>query len=95
MPKFTFIAEHNSGQRVTYECEHDFLDHVLDDFNLFIRGVGFYPQGERLEFVSDEPYYTQEQEPEWHNEEFDTPQDDISEWDKVHSNYYFDTERNK
>ena len=93
MPKFTFIAEHDSGQRVTYECEHDFLDHVLDDFNLFIRGVGFYPQGERLEFVSDEPYYTQE--PEWHNEEFDTPQDDISEWDKVHSNYYFDTERNK
>ena len=87
MPKFTFIAEHDSGQRVTYECEHDFLDHILDDFHLFIRGVGFYPQGERLEFVSDEEYYDT---PEWQTEDFETPQDDIG-----HSEHFYDTQRNR
>ena len=84
MPKFTFIAEHESGQTVTYECEHDFLDHVLEDFNLFIRGVGFYPQGDRLEFVSD--HYQ-----EWKPEEEWTGEEDHVE----HSDFYFDTQRNK
>ena len=84
MPKFTFIAEHDSGQKVTYECEHDFIDHVLEDFNLFIRGVGFYPQGDRLEFVSDH-YQEWEPEEQWTNEE-----DHIE-----HSDFYFDTQRNK
>lgn len=51
MPKFTFIAEHESGQKVTYECQPDFIDNVLEDFNLFLRGVGYYPQGDRLEYV--------------------------------------------
>jgi len=57
MPKFTFIAEHDSGQKVTYDCDHDFLDHVLEDFDLFLRGVGFFPQGDKLQYVSDETYY--------------------------------------
>jgi hypothetical protein len=87
MPKFTFIAEHDSGQRVTYECEHDFLDHILEDFHLFIRGVGFYPQGERLEFVSDETSFDL---PEWYTEDFETPQDDIG-----HSEHFYDTQRNR
>jgi hypothetical protein len=73
MPKFTFIAEHDSGQKVTYECEHDFIDHVLEDFDLFLRGVGFFPQGDRLEYVSDEQYY--DDQPEWQTPEWDTPQD--------------------
>jgi hypothetical protein len=76
MPKFTFIAEHESGQKVTYECQPDFIDNVLEDFNLFLRGVGFYPHGDRLEYVSD-------------NYEND------NEEDSNHSDYYFDTERNK
>ena len=72
MPKFTFIAEHESGQKVTYESQNDFIDQVLEDFNLFLRGVGYYPQGDRLEYVSDN-----------------------YEEDSNHSDYYFDTERNK
>lgn len=75
MPKFTFIAEHESGQKVTYECQPDFIDNVLEDFNLFLRGVGYYPQGDRLEYVSDD---------------FDNSEEEIE-----HSEYYWDTERNK
>ena len=75
MPKFTFIAEHESGQKVTYECQHDFIDHVLEDFNLFLRGTGFYPQGDRLEYVYDD---------------FNNHEEDFE-----HSEWYWDTERNK
>jgi hypothetical protein len=85
MPKFTFIAEHESGQKVTYECEQEFIEHVLEDFDLFLRGVGYFPQGDRLEYVSDEYEKFEYQTPEW-----DTSQDDIG-----HSEFYFDTERNK
>ena len=79
MPKFTFIAEHESGQKVTYECQPDFIDAVLEDFNLFLRGAGFYPQGDRLEYVSDDFEYN-ESDYELHDE---------------HSEWYWDTERNK
>jgi hypothetical protein len=88
MPKFTFIAEHDSGQKVTYDCDHDFLDHVLEDFDLFLRGVGFFPQGDKLQYVSDETYY--DDPIEWRVPEWETPQDDIG-----HSEFFFDTERNK
>jgi hypothetical protein len=80
MPKFTFIAEHESGQKVTYECQHDFIDHVLEDFNLFLRGTGFYPQGDRLEYVSDD---------------FGNYEEDYEELHDEHSEHYWDTERNK
>ena len=75
MPKFTFIAEHESGQKVTYECEHDFIDHVLEDFDLFLRGAGFFPQGDRLEYISDEY-----ESPEWQTPEWETPQEEPHEW---------------
>lgn len=71
MPKFTFIAEHESGQKVTYECQNDFIGHVLEDFDLFLRGVGFYPDGDRLEYVSDD-FDTERNKPIDPNDEWTT-----------------------
>ena len=94
MPKFTLIAEHTdlfgnpSGHKVTHEFNVDTLDSVLENTDLFLRGCGFVPTG-TLDYVQDD------YESEWHTEEFETPQEDVTEWDKVHSSYYFDTERNK
>jgi hypothetical protein len=98
MPKFTFIGEHTDlngnpdGTKVTYEFEVDFLENILEHADLFIRGCGFNPTG-TLDYVPDSEYYGEPHE--WHTEEFETPQDDIAEWNKIHSKYYFDTERNK
>jgi len=97
MPKFTFIGEHTDlygnpdGTKVTYEFEVDGLENVLEHADLFIRGCGYNPAG-TLDYVPDEEYYG---EPEWTTEEFVTPQEDLTEWDKVHSKHYFDSERNK
>ncbi len=94
MPKFTLIAEHTdlfgkpTGHKVTHEFNVDTLDSVLENTDLFLRGCGFVPTG-TLDYVQDD------YESEWHTEEFETPQEDLTEWDKVHSSYYFDTERNK
>ena len=98
MPKFTFIGEHTDlygnpdGTKVTYEFTVDSINDVLEHTDLFIRGCGYNPSG-TLDYIPDEEYYGTG--PEWHTEEFDTPQDDTAEWTKVHSTYYFDTERNK
>jgi hypothetical protein len=87
--KYTLIAEDTwDGSKTTREFEVDALPEVLTEIELFLRGAGFFFNG-NLDFVNDF------EELEWHTEEWDTPQDDISEWDKVHSKYYFDTERNK
>ena len=92
MPKFTFICEDDpmpfSTGVVTkriIEFEAVQLNDVVSEFELFLRGAGFNPPG-ILDFVQNG--YS---EPEWNTEEWDTPQDDIS--DK--SPYYFNTERNK
>ena len=87
MPKFTFIAEHESGQKITHECQHDFIDYVLEDFNLFLRGAGFYPQGDRLEYVSDD-FGNYEEDYEEHSEHYwDTernkPIQSPDEWTQV------------
>ena len=86
MPKFTFIAEHESGQKVTYECQNDFIGHVLEDFDLFLRGVGFYPDGDRLEYVSDD-FDIVEENIEHSDHYFDTernkPADPNDEWTRT------------
>jgi len=93
MTKYTFIAEHNdiygnpSGHKVSTEFTADHISTVLENFDLFLRGVGFYPQG-TLDYIPEEEYNGTG--PEWHNEEFETPN-----IDGVHSSFYFDTERNK
>ncbi len=95
MTKYTFIAEHTdlygkpTGHKITHEFTVDTLDTVLENFDLFIRGAGFIPQG-TLDYIPDGEFYGYEQVPEWHTEEFATPKENIE-----HSNYYFDTERNK
>ena len=93
MTKYTFIAEHNdiygnpSGHKVSTEFTAEHLSSVIENFEMFLRGVGFNQQG-TLDFIPDEEYYGTG--PEWHTEEWDTPHDDIG-----HSEYFFDTERNK
>jgi hypothetical protein len=47
------ISGHNT--ETTVEFNADTLDSVLEQFELFIRGCGFYPSG-KLDFV-DEEYY--------------------------------------
>ena len=56
----------------TVDFNADSLTEVLDQFELFLRGSGFYFTG-KLDFVNDDDC-----EPEWHNEEFDTPQEEPS-----------------
>ena len=94
--KYTLIAEDEyGGSTTTREFQADYLPDVLSEVELFLRGAGFFFEG-NLDFVNDfetEPEW--EPEEEWTTPEWDTPQEDISEWYKVHSKHYFDTERNK
>ena len=94
--KYTLIAEDTwDGSKTTREFEVEALPQVLSEVELFLRGAGFFFDG-NLDFVNDfdtEPKW--ELEEEWTTPEWDTPKEDISEWDKVHSKHYFDTERNK
>ena len=100
MPKFTLIAEHKDmfgrqHSKTTHEFEVDHISEVLENVDLFLRGVGFNPTGQ-LDYVTDEF-------PEWTTEEWDTPTDghdgmgstmeDYPELNK--SKHYFDIERNK
>jgi hypothetical protein len=58
MTKFTLIAEHTdlygkpTGDKVTHEFNVDTMSSVLDNFDLFLRGVGFMPTG-TLDYVDD------------------------------------------
>ena len=101
MPKFTLIAEHTDlygkpdGTKVTYEFHADFLENILENFDMFLRGCGFNPTGQ-LDYVTDDFA-------EWTTEEWDTPHDFLQEkpvemydeQDLPRSKHYFDTERNK
>ena len=109
MTKYTFIAEHedvygnSSGHKVSTEFTADHLSSVIENFQMFLNGVGFQTQG-TLDFIPDEEYYgTQtewEPEEEWTTEEWATPQDYPELYDEQdlpmgRSKHYFDTERNK
>jgi hypothetical protein len=97
--KYTLIAEDTwDGSKTTREFEVDALPEVLTEIEMFLRGAGFFFNG-NLDFVNDFD------EPEWHTEEFNT--EALDEWTRVrredaqaeggdfHSKHYFDTERNK
>lgn len=45
MPKFTFIAEHDDGTTTTTEFNKDFIYDVIENFEMFLRGVGFVFHG--------------------------------------------------
>ena len=110
MTKYTFIAEHEdifgkpSGHKVSTEFTADHISTVLENFDLFLRGVGFAPQG-TLDVIPDEEYYgtAAEWEPE---EDFsdhgggstmaDYPElYDEADLPMGKSKHYFDTQRNK
>ena len=61
------ISGHNT--ETTVEFDADYLPHILEHFEMFLRGSGFHPSGV-LDFVDVDECE------EWHNEEFDTPQDE-------------------
>ena len=103
MPKFTFIGEHTDlygkpdGTKITYEFEVDTLENILEHADLFIRGCGYFPQG-TLDYIPNSEYYG---EPEWQTEEWETPtfgagtNFESGGAGNLHSQHYFDTERNK
>ena len=59
MPNFTLTCEHRTAwdatldSRVTMEFEKETLTEVIDQFQDFLRGCGYYFDG-RLEIVTDE-----------------------------------------
>jgi hypothetical protein len=57
MPKFTFVCDHNSdmspGPVLTFETDKDYLPEVLEDFELFLRGCGFFFDG-HVDIVQEE-----------------------------------------
>ena len=74
--KYTLIAEDEfGGSTTTREFQADFLPDVLSEVELFLRGAGFFFEG-NLDFVNDfetEPEWDPEEE--WTTPEWDTPQD--------------------
>jgi hypothetical protein len=52
MPKFTFISEHNTGEKITFEFNKEYLPDILQEFEMFLRGAGFQFNG-NLDFVED------------------------------------------
>jgi len=71
------ISGHNT--ETTVEFNADTLDSVLEQFELFIRGCGFYPSG-TLDFVDEDECE------EWHNEEFETP---VHPWTQTDAEWPF------
>lgn len=66
MPKFTFKCEHSRynhytgntegiASTITHESEEDSLNNILENFEMFLRGCGFYFKG-RLDIVDEETY---------------------------------------
>ena len=97
--KYTLIAEDEfGGSTTTREFQVDFLPDVLSEIELFLKGAGFVFSG-NLDFIDDftETNTDFELEPEWHTEEWDTPEEmyDSKEVLSTKSAYYFDPERNK
>ena len=64
----------NSAE-TTVEFSADTLSDVLQQFELFVRGCGFFPPEGNLDYVSDfeEPH-------EWHTPEYETPQEPVHDW---------------
>jgi hypothetical protein len=89
--KYTLIAEDKwGGSKTTREFEVDALPEVLSEVELFLRGVGFFFDG-NLDFVNDF-----ETEPQWEiEEEWNPSLYDEQDLPQTKSEHFFDTERNK
>jgi hypothetical protein len=53
MPKFTFISEHNTGEKITFEFTKEYLPDILQEFEMFLKGAGFHFSG-NLDIVENE-----------------------------------------
>lgn len=59
MPKFTFTCEHESGEKITFESDKNFIGDVIDDFGMFLRGSGFHYSGD-LDIVPEQYQYPEQ-----------------------------------
>jgi hypothetical protein len=66
------ISGHKS--ETTIEFSADYLPHILEHFEMFLRGSGFHPSG-TLDFVNYDDC-----ELEFSDEELDAPQEETHEW---------------
>ena len=67
----------------TIEFSADSLPDILEHFEMFLRGSGFHPSG-TLDFVNYDDCE------EWHNEEFDTPQEEpVYTWNNTSATWPF------
>jgi hypothetical protein len=57
----------------TVDFNADTITDVLEQFEMFLRGSGFYFTG-KLDFIDENGCE------EWHNEEFNTPKEETHEW---------------
>ena len=95
--KYTLTSKDEfSGTTTTHEFTHDFLHEILSEIELFLRGAGFYFDG-NLEFVGGT--LDTNIEPELDSGASYTGQD-YDEYQyglvpKTKSHHYFDNERNK
>ena len=78
--KYTLIMEETDirgelvGNKLVSEFNADYLQDILVKFQDFLKGSGFVFEGQ-LDVVNDF-----EEPPEWHNEEFETPQEPVHDW---------------
>lgn len=94
MPKFTLIAEHlddkgNPTSTVTHVFNEDFLPDVVMSMQEFLRGTGFYFNGD-LDIVETQTTYQTNDGPSscgW-NDQFTADPSNHSDW-------YFDINRNR
>lgn len=52
-PKYTLIKTGFDGNKIEHEFKAETLTELLANIENFIRGSGFYVEGERLDFVSE------------------------------------------
>jgi len=75
------ISGHKSETTIEFNAEY--LPDILEHFEMFLRGSGFHPSG-TLDFVNYDECE------EWHNEEFDTPQEDpVYPWNDTSATWPF------
>ncbi len=88
MPKFKLICDHSNSfvdeQAITYDFKAEYLPDVLQNIELFLKGAGFIFDGV-LDIVPTEEFYG------------DGAGTDVEFGGagNIHSQHYFDTERNK
>jgi hypothetical protein len=100
MPKFTLIAEHTNlytgdvESKTTREFEVDYLPDVLENIDLFLRGTGFFFNG-NLDIVNDFEEPPETEESSWNDHGGGSTMADYPELYPEKSKHYFDTQRNK